>query len=370
MSQHRRIDPRRPFVITALGRKRYALGQACLSGADAGAAATAPSDAGKPLRLQQPASSCILVAAHTDRGLLPLDAQQAIAAAAILAGPQCAVLLAAFGPLAEDAAPYGADQVIALADATAFQPDAEADVLAELRRQYRPTHIIMADNDIPDGDLGRRLAARQDLSIATHVVELTPDTATAYQKQKSVYARRPLSEVILLDAECVDARLPFAGRGETLDWAPSGNPASRYQDRGVTAVPASHLSLEEADFIVSAGNGVHDLDGFHALAGALGAAVGASRVAVDDGRFTREQQVGATGKTVASSVYIALGISGAVQHLQGIKDCRHVIAVNTDASAPMIKRADLSVIDDAQAIMRALLAEVGTARRQAPESGS
>ena len=123
--------------------------------------------------------------------------------------------------------------------------------------------------------------------------------------------------------------------------------------------------MEEADLIVSAGNGVHDLESFHALATALGAAVGASRVPVDDGRFPRSQQIGATGKTVSASLYLAFGISGAVQHLQGIKDCRHVIAVNLDASAPLIKRADLSIIDDAHSVTRALLDEVARARQAA-----
>ena len=77
--------------------------------------------------------------------------------------------------------------------------------------------------------------------------------------------------------------------------------------------------MEEADLIVSAGNGVRDLESFRALAAALGAAVGASRVPVDDGRFPRSQQIGATGKTVSASLYLAFGISGAVQHLQGIR---------------------------------------------------
>jgi len=114
--------------------------------------------------------------------------------------------------------------------------------------------------------------------------------------------------------------------------------------------------------IVSAGNGVRDVATFTALARSLGAAIGASRVAVDDGKFTRDQQVGATGKTVNANLYIAIGISGAVQHLQGIKDCRHVIAINLDASAPIVQRANLSVIGDAQHTMNALLTEVQSAR--------
>ena len=120
---------------------------------------------------------------------------------------------------------------------------------------------------------------------------------------------------------------------------------------------------------MSAGNGVSDIGAFERLAGAFGAAIGASRVAVDNGHFTRDKQVGATGKTVEASVYIAFGISGAVQHLQGIKDCRHVIAVNLDGSAPIAKRANLTVVGDAQATIAALIDEVqaaGASRGQSP----
>ena len=101
-----------------------------------------------------------------------------------------------------------------------------------------------------------------------------------------------------------------------------------------------------------------------AIDGQLGAAVGASRVAVDDGRFSRDKQIGATGKMVSARGYIAVGISGAVQHLQGIKDCQHVIAVNRDAGAPIIGRADLSVIGDAEEVMQALLTRIAQAREQ------
>jgi electron transfer flavoprotein alpha subunit len=127
-------------------------------------------------------------------------------------------------------------------------------------------------------------------------------------------------------------------------------------------IDAAQVALEEADFIVSAGNGVTDVSAFEKLAGAFGAAIGASRVAVDNGMFTRDKQIGATGKTVEASVYIAFGISGAVQHLQGIKDCRHVIAVNLDGSAPIVKRANLTIIGDTQATIASLMDAVALAR--------
>jgi len=107
---------------------------------------------------------------------------------------------------------------------------------------------------------------------------------------------------------------------------------------------------------------VQNVATLESLAHTLEASIGASRVAVDDGKFSRDKQIGASGKTVSASAYLAIGISGAVQHLQGIKDCRHVIAINTDASAPMVKRADLSVIGDAEEIMSALITLIAEAK--------
>ena len=131
----------------------------------------------------------------------------------------------------------------------------------------------------------------------------------------------------------------------------------------------SRSRSRSADFILAAGNGVTDVKLFLELAEALGAAVGASRVAVDDGRFARSQQIGATGRTVQARGYLAMGISGAVQHLQGIRECRHVLAVNTDVSAPMVQRAELTVVEDVQALMRELLALL-QAERAAPPAVS
>ncbi|EPN56440.1 electron transfer flavoprotein subunit alpha, partial [Pseudomonas syringae pv. actinidiae ICMP 19079] len=91
---------------------------------------------------------------------------------------------------------------------------------------------------------------------------------------------------------------------------------------------------------------------------ALGATEGASRVAVDDGFMGRERQVGASGTWVTARVYLAVGISGAIQHLQGIGACDKVIAINLDAGCDMIKRADLSVIGDGGEILTALIAAV------------
>jgi len=350
-----RINPRRPFSVTAEGRKRIVLGEAGQGGAVH--LATHRADAPKPLRLLGAAQSHILVIAHSTRGSLDAQAQQAIAAAALLADPSTAVTVLVLGELTEDLAPLGADQVLVAAacQRTLFQPDRDLAVATDLIARLDPRHIILPDNASGTGDLGRRLAARLGAATAAHVVELRPDAVATYRQGGALMARRDLPRLILLDADTTDTSLPFRGAGTLTPIDAPAQAESPYAGRGTPPVDATRLGLEEADFIVAAGNGVTDVPTVQALARTFDAAIGASRVAVDDGRFGRDQQVGATGKTVSASVYLALGISGAVQHLQGIKAVRHVIAINTDASAPIAGRADLTVVDDAQAVMTELL---------------
>ena len=121
--------------------------------------------------------------------------------------------------------------------------------------------------------------------------------------------------------------------------------------------------MAEAEFILSGGNGIKDWGLFHRAAVALGATEGASRVAVDDGFMGRERQVGASGVWVTARVYVAVGISGAIQHLQGIGACDKVVAINLDPGCDMIKRADLSVIGDSAAVLEALIVAVDNWRQ-------
>jgi len=107
--------------------------------------------------------------------------------------------------------------------------------------------------------------------------------------------------------------------------------------------------------VVAAGNGVADLETFARLVRALGATPGASRVLCDAGLMPRARQVGASGSVLQSECYLALGISGAPQHLAGVAGVRHVIAVNTDLHAAMVARASLAVIADAQPVIQAML---------------
>ncbi|BCF99378.1 electron transfer flavoprotein subunit alpha [Paraburkholderia sp. PGU19] len=367
----KRIDPRRPFVITAAGLKRITLGAEHVAGASTDHALHAGAHghaAVKTLRTTQVSQRTLLVVAHSDRGGLDDHARQALAAAALIADAGTQVALLVLGELKDDAAALGADKVIELPsfDRRTFAPEREVQAVAACVAQLAPAHIFMPDNATGDGDLGRRYAALAGASIATHVVQIDAKQVSTYAQAKKAYASRALPDVILLAAGAVDTRLPFIGAGERLELTAfaQANDASNgaYRDLGIEEIDAAQVALEEADFIVSAGNGVTDVAAFEKLASTFGAAIGASRVAVDNGMFTRDKQIGATGKTVEASVYIAFGISGAVQHLQGIKDCRHVIAVNLDGSAPIVKRANLTIIGDTQATIASLIDAIDRAR--------
>lgn len=349
----RRVDPRRPAIITPQGLRRIVLGS---SEGERLATSAAHAPLAKPVRSAGPFSEISLVVTHSDRGALTDLAHQAIAAAAILAAPHTEVVLAVLGPCHDDVAALGVDRAVVADgfDAERYQPGACVQWLQDLQARLAPRRWFFADRGA-DGQLGRRFAAQAGLRCACGVAELDADSLRI-PAGTGQDRRLPHTDVMLLAKGVASTALPFVGQG-ARDEAPRWPVVNErgVEDLGVVTGDPATMALEEADFILAAGNGVNDLPLFHTLAQEVGAAVGASRVAVDDGRFVRAQQIGATGKTVSASGYLALGISGAVQHLQGIKDCRHVIAVNLDASAPITRRANLTVVEDSRSLMQALL---------------
>ena len=357
-----RINSKRPQQTSPTGLKRVVL---------APTFKPEESHPPKPIRTPTKPKQRLLVIAHSIKGALDDHALQTIAAAAILANAETAVSVLNLGELQQDflekLGVVGADDVMLLPtlDYQMFQPDVELATILGVIESLKPLHIFMPDNAIGDGDLARRLIAHKQLTAATHVVEIDARHVASPQAGGTALARSNLPEIILLAPNTVDSELPFTANATQIDAPAIADATSQYRDMGLQGSAAKEIALEEADFIVSAGNGVANLVTLATLADTLGASVGASRVVVDDGKLPRDKQIGATGKTVSASTYMAVGISGAVQHLQGIKDCRHVIAINKDASAPMVKRADLSIIGDAETIMQALIVELEKAKAAA-----
>ena len=170
---------------------------------------------------------------------------------------------------------------------------------------------------------------------------------------------QPLRRLILATAECAEPVSETRHEALVVQLSTAVVPClARIEDLGAVEVDPAAVPMAEAEFILSGGNGVKDWALFHRAAAALGATEGASRVAVDDGFMGRDRQVGASGTWVTARVYVAVGISGAIQHLQGIGACDKVVAINQDAGCDMIKRADLSVIGDGAAVLEALIVAV------------
>lgn len=276
-----------------------------------------------------------------------------------LAGSDGAVLAIVFGEHKEtNFAAAGVDRLLVI-EGDAYQGYAPEQLVQGLRAvdsQFAPRHWLLPDSRTGGGELGRRLGAALGERPATRVWQVKDGQCIGRAGAGQQDMQRALPRLILAAAECAE---PVSEtRHEALPVELSGSVArsiSRIEDLGSVAVDPAKIAMAEAEFIVSGGNGVRDWALFHKTTTALGATQGASRVAVDDGHMPRDRQVGATGTWVTARVYMAVGISGAIQHLQGIGACDKVVAINMDPGCDMIKRADLSVIGDSAAILQALI---------------
>ena len=298
-----------------------------------------------------------------DRDLLGLAHQ--------LAGTDGAVLAVVFGESKETAfATAGVDRLLRL-DSQGYAPEQQVVGLRAVDNQFAPKHWLLPDSRTGGGELGRRLAASLGERPATRVWQVKDGQCVGRAGAGLQDVAQPVPRLILAAAECAE---PVSEtRHEALEVelsteAPCCLP--RIEDLGAVDVDPAAIPMAEAEFILSGGNGVKDWGLFHKTAAALGATEGASRVAVDDGFMGRERQVGASGTWVTARVYVAVGISGAIQHLQGIGACDKVVAINLDPACDMIKRADLSVIGDGTAVLQALIAAVDNWRHGAKQDAA
>ena len=263
MSDIKRVDPRRPYQLTPEGIRRIVLGDTAHAPA-APMSFHASHPKGKPARPRQATTAWHMAVAHSNRGRLEDPARQAIAAAAILAGPETGVLAVILGPLHEDIPALGADIVAILPDYDAqnFSPERDVALISSLIAVYDPRHIFMADTQDGDGDLGRRLIVKHRATAAAHVIELTRTHVTISWSGGAELARTELPRFVLLSPGAVDAVLTFVGEAKELaaaDLATAKAAPSSIRDLGLESLDATAVSLEEADFIVSAGNGVKNV---------------------------------------------------------------------------------------------------------------
>ena len=320
--------------------------------------------------------SKVLVIAEHDAGHLKLATLAAVACARKVCAEtggqfQIAVLGSQISSLADQLKSYGAESVLVADHASLLHPLADnyASVIAEMARSQQSTMVIAAASTFSK-DILPRAAALLDSGMLSDVTAVHKEGAD-YVFDRVMFAGNVIATVTLdgsikvftvraaafstpdqsdvaspVTAVAVDeAKLPNTIRFISRDQKPSGRP-----------------DATEARIVVSGGRAFKNSEDFERLVGGLadrmGAAVGSSRALVDSGITPNTLQIGQTGKVVAPDLYIGLGISGAIQHLAGMKDTKVIVAVNSDGDAPIFEIADYGLVGDVYQIVPEMMAKL------------
>jgi electron transfer flavoprotein alpha subunit len=311
----------------------------------------------------------LLVAEH-DNKVLKDSTNKALTAVKALGEP-VHVLVAGQNckSVADAAAKLDGVQKVLLADSAAYAHALAEPLAALIVSLAGPYQAILAPSTTSGKNVMPRVAALLDVMQISDVTKvLSPDTF-----ERPIYAGNAIQTVKSKDSKKIitvrTASFPATGEGGS---APVDN-ATAAADPGVSSFVGEELSktdrpeLTSAKIIISGGRAMQSRDNFtkyiEPVADKLGAAVGASRAAVDAGYAPNDWQVGQTGKVVAPELYIAVGISGAIQHLAGMKDSKVIVAINKDEEAPIFQVADYGLVADLYQALPELDAELSKLKR-------
>ena len=300
-------------------------------------------------------SSQVLIVAEHDGSKLNPSTAKCVTCARAISGAQITVAVCA-----ADAAPLAAQaaQLAGVARVLRVENPANAHALAavlapQLAALAGPYTHLLGPSTTFGKDLMARLAGLLGAPQVSDIMAIESPT----RFKRPIYAGNAILTVESSGARQVVgtvriASFEAAGAGGAASIEQAANkvePPGHTRFVSVSAAKSDRPDLQSAARVVSGGRALGSADGFkilYSLADKLGAAVGASRAAVDAGYAPNEMQVGQTGKIIAPELYLAVGISGAIQHLTGIKDARTIVAINKDAEAPIFEVADLGLVGD------------------------
>jgi electron transfer flavoprotein alpha subunit len=262
-----------------------------------------------------------------------------------------------------------ADQVLVAdkPELAQYDPEVWSAAVAQIARQGE-AHTVLVGGGRSGREYGPRVAVKLDAPLIEDAITLSDRNGALVAAHytflsrvtETVEAQGPITVVTIKPGSFAPAQ-PAGAAGEQYD-AELELPQPRLRVTGKTAEKSDRISLADADLVVSGGRGVDSPEGFkqlvEALADQLGAAVGATRAIVDAGWRPYSEQVGQTGKTVQPKAYIAVGISGAVQHLSGMNKSKFIVAINKDANAPIFKVVDYGIVGDVHQVIPAMISEL------------
>jgi electron transfer flavoprotein alpha subunit len=285
-----------------------------------------------------------------------------LAKAASLGDPDVAAVLVGGGvkALAGEAAKYGATKVF-VAEDDALEPplpQPRVDVLAQVVEENGYETVLIA-NSVLAADVAAGLAARLDAGLNWDLVDITDDLVGKRPAlQDTVYVDvgwKSTPRLALFRAGSFDASTKDTGQVQVVEVTPQLSEHSQLAKVvGQEHEEATGPSIEDADVVVAGGRGLGAPENFslaEELARALGGAVGATRAVVDAGWYPYSAQIGQTGKVVSPKLYVALGISGAIQHKVGMQSSNVIVSINKDANAPIFEFSDLGVVGDVHEIV-------------------
>jgi electron transfer flavoprotein alpha subunit len=284
-------------------------------------------------------------------------------------GPVTALVLGSGVASVAAEAALVADQVLVADTPELAQYDAGlwAAAVAQIAAEGE-AHTVLIGSGRSGREYSPRVAVKLDAPLLEDVTSLKYADGTLRAERytflarvtERIEARNPVA-VVTVKPGSFAAAAPGPNASEQFD-VDLNLPQRRLKVTGKTSEKRARISLAEADIVISGGRGVGSAEGFtqliEGLADQLGAAVGATRAIVDAGWRPYSEQVGQTGKTVQPKVYIAVGISGAVQHLSGMNKSKCIVAINKDGDAPIFKIADYGIVGDVKEIVPAMIQEL------------